>query len=150
FRDQFNLTPLHASVQAGSVELIVFLKENGTDTSSIDNVGRNALRIALNQSYFSPLYTINVLGKVYDLILSDSLKVKTDNKLLKIDNHKIEFFLLNYMIALQSILVKDKKREIGVQMKDFLQTIESYPESVLPYYRKQRAYLNQAIARNEV
>ncbi len=27
---------------------------------------------------------------------------------------------------------------------------QNYPESVLPYYRKQRAYLNQAIARNEV
>jgi hypothetical protein len=54
------------------------------------------------------------------------------------------------MIALQSVLIKNKSWTKGVKMADFLSTVHNYPETVLPHYRKQRAYLNQAIARNEI
>ncbi len=150
YRDQFNLTPLLAAVYSGSVKMIRFLQENGADRTVMDNDGKNALQVALNKSYFSSNYAGNELGSIYRHIITDSIKVKVEDRLIKIDNHKIEYFLLNYMVALQSVLIKDKKMAPGVKMADFLQTIQNYPESVLPYYRKQRAYLNQAIARNEV
>ncbi|MEX2565102.1 MAG: UvrD-helicase domain-containing protein [Cyclobacteriaceae bacterium] len=150
YRDQFNLTPLLAAVFAGSVKLIKFLQENGADSTVLDNEGKNALQVALKKSHFSGSYAGQELGSIYRHIITDSIKVKVDGKMIKINNHKIEYFLLNYMIALQGVLIKNKKMTTGVKMADILQTIQNYPESVLPYYRKQRAYLNQAIARNEV
>lgn len=150
YRDQFNLTPLLASVYSGSVKLIKFLKENGADSHVMDNEGKNALQIALSKSHVSINYAKDDLGHIYRHIITDSIKVKVDGRMIKIDNHKIEFFLLNYLIALQSILIKNKFMATGVKMDDILQTIQHYPESVLPYYRKQRAYLNQAVARNEI
>lgn len=150
YKDQFNLTPLLAAVHAGSEKIVKYLKENGADNTSMDNEGKNALQVALYKSYFSPNYAANELGAIYKMVLTDSIKVKIDERLIKVDNHKIEYFLLNYLIALQNALIKDKIRVLGVKMADFLRTIEEYPESVLPFYRKKRAYLNQAIARNEV
>ncbi|MDQ3536569.1 MAG: UvrD-helicase domain-containing protein, partial [Bacteroidota bacterium] len=150
YKDQFNLTPLLAAVHTGSEKIIKYLQENGADNTSMDNEGKNALQVALYKSYFSPNYAGNELGAIYKMVLTDSIKVKIDERLIKIDNQKIEYFLLNYLIALQNALIKDKTRVVGVQMADFLRTIEEYPESVLPFYRKKRAYLNQAVARNEV
>lgn len=150
YKDQFNLTPLLAAVHTGSEKIIKYLQENGVDNTSLDNEGKNALQVALYKSYFSRNYAGNELGIIYKMVLNDSIKVKIDERLIKIDNHKIEYFLLNYLIALQNAMIKDKTRVVGVQMADFLRTIEEYPESVLPFYRKKRGYLNQAIARNEV
>lgn len=150
YRDQFNLTPLLAAVYSGSVKIFRFLQENGADTTVLDNEGKNALQVALNKSYFSSSYAGNELGSIYKFIVTDSIKVKVDDRMIKIDNHKIEYFLLNYMIALQSVFVKNKTWKVGVKMADFVNTVQNYPETVLPHYRKQRAYLNQAIARNEV
>jgi ankyrin repeat protein len=150
YRDQFNLTPLLAAVYSGSVKLIRFLQKNGADSSVLDNEGKNALQVALNKSHFSSGYAGNELGSIYKHILTDSIKVKVDSRMIKIDNHKIEYFLLNYMIALQSVLIKNKSWAKGVKMADFISTVYNYPETVLPHFRKQRAYLNQAIARNEI
>lgn len=150
YRDQFNLTPLLAAVYSGSVKTVRYLQENGADSTVLDNEGKNALQVALNKSYFSSGYAGNELGSIYKHILTDSIRVKVDDRMIKIDNHKIEYFLLNYMIALQSVLIKNKSWAKGVKMADFLSTVHNYPETVLPHYRKQRAYLNQAIARNEI
>jgi hypothetical protein len=150
YRDQFNLTPLLAAVYAGSSKLVKFLQENGADLSVRDNQGKNDLQIALYKSYFSTSYAVNDLSQIYRHILTDSIKVKVDGRMIKIDNHKIEYFILNYLIALQSILIKNNNYGGGLKMDDFLDTMATYPNSVLPHYRKQRAYLNQAIARNEV
>ncbi len=150
YRDRFNLTPLLAAVYSGSVKLIKFLQENGADSTVLDNEGKNALQVAFNKSYFFSSYAGKELGSIYKYIITDSIKVKVDDRMIKIDNHKIEYFLLNYMIALQSVLIKNKAWAKGVKMADFLNTIRNYPETVLPHFRKQRAYLNQAIARNEV
>lgn len=150
YRDQFNLTPLLAAVYSGSVKLIRFLQKTGADSTVLDNEGKNALQVALNKSYFSSSYAGNELGSIYKYIVTDSIKVKVDDRMIKLDNHKIEYFLLNYMIALQSVLIKNKTWAKGVKMADFISTVYNYPETVLPHYRKQRAYLNQAIARNEI
>ncbi len=150
YRDQFNLTPLLAAVYTGSSPLVKFLQENGADLSVRDNQGKNALQIALYKSYFSTSYAAKDLSTIYRYIQTDSVKVKVDGKMIKIDNHKIEFFILNYLIALQAILVKNNTWGGGVKMDDFLDTVATYPTAVLPHYRKQRAYLNQAIARNEI
>lgn len=150
YRDQFNLTPLLAAVYAGSSVLVKYVQENGADLSVRDNQGKNALQIALYKSYFSSLYAAKDLPSIYKYIQTDSIKVKVDGKMIKIDNHKIEYFLLNYLIALQSILIKNNTYGGGVKMDDFLNTIATYPNAVLPHYRKQRSYLNQAIARNEI
>lgn len=119
YRDEFNLTPLLAAVYSGSVKLIRFLQENGADNTVLDNEGKNALQVALNKSYFSSSYAVNELGSIYKYILTDSIKVKVDDRMIKIDNHKIEYFLLNYMIALQSVLIKNKSWAKGVKMAYF-------------------------------
>ncbi|MFH1319518.1 MAG: ankyrin repeat domain-containing protein [Bacteroidota bacterium] len=152
FRNEFNMTPLMIAVHNGAVNIIKYLLELGADTTLIDNNGKNALQIALNLSCFSKEYTKNKLGKVYYFILTDNIKVKVDNQLIKIDNHKIEYFFLNYLIALQESLIKQRRHleEHGIKADDFINTITEYPDTVLPEYRKKRPYLSSIFAKNEL
>lgn len=116
----------------------------------MDNEGKNALQIALYKSDFSSIYAGNELDSIYRHIITDSIKVKVEDRLIKIDNHKIEYFLLNYMIALQTVLIKNKKREVGVKMADFYRLFRTIRNPYFPITENNVPNLNQAIARNEV
>jgi hypothetical protein len=152
YRDIFNLSPLMAASLAGAVKVLKFLIENGADASLVDNFGKNALQIALYQSHFSRQYSIGKLKEVHPLVVTDNLKIKIDNRLIKIDNHKIEYFIINYLIALQSAIVieKDYYEAKGIKMDDILSGIAEYPEAILPFYRKQRPYINAHFSKNEI
>jgi hypothetical protein len=153
YRDLFNLTPLQAAVTAGAVNIIKTLLENGADRDCIDNYGRHPLQMALFNSYFSQQYSKNILGRIYNLIRPDFIKIKAEDRIIKIDNNKIEYFLLNLLIALQPTFINRFFREWAgktFRMDDILITIMHYPESVLPDFRKKRTYLNANIAKHEV
>lgn len=152
YRDEFNLTPLMAAVRAGATNIIVYLLAVGAKTELCDNFGKNVLQTALFQSFFSKEFTKSKLGKIYPLIVAPSIKVKADNRLVKIDNHKFEFILLNLFIALQKEWVKNRlvSESFGLKADDLILAIEHYPENIMPLYRKQRAYISGILARNEI
>ena len=151
-RDLFNLTPLMISVMTGAVKITNCLLDNGSDTTLTDNFGRNALQMSLYQSHFSKQFSTAKLKNIYPLVLTDNIKVKVDNRLVKIDNHKIEYFIINYLVALQSVIIDNKEMNEakGVRMNDLLTTFAGYPETVLPDYRKQRTYLSAHFSKNEI
>lgn len=152
YRDEFNLTPLMAAAYAGAVNIIQYLLAVGAKTETADNFGKNALQTALFQSYFSKDFIKNKLRKVYPLIVTESIKVKADNRLVKIDNHKFEYILLNLLIAVQKDLIKQRgmTESCGLTMDDFVAALQEYPDIILPPYRKKRTYINAVLARNEI
>ena len=76
-----------------------------------------------------------------------------DNTLIKIDSHKIEYFLLNFFIALQTEITYDEYDFFlaprGVQALDLEKAVEDYPGDLLPEYRKQRTYLSANLSKHE-
>ncbi|MFA4851336.1 MAG: UvrD-helicase domain-containing protein [Bacteroidales bacterium] len=152
FRDVFNLTPLHAAAQAGAIKIINMLLEIGANPELIDNRGRNPFQIAINHAFLSPVF-ISAFGKIYSLLITDNIKLKVDEQLVKIDNHKFEYLLLCLFIAIQSSAI-DKKVNLlglaGVIVDDFLDMIQKFPEIVLPDYRKERTYILANLAKNEM
>lgn len=152
YRDIYNLTPLQAAVTAGAVNVIKILLENDADRDCTDNYGRHPLQMALFNAYYSEPYSKNILGRIYNLIRPDYIKIKTEDRILKIHNHQIEYILLNLIITLQPTYIKHrlKMEPETFRMDDIILSIQNYPESVLPDFRKKRAYLNANIAKNEV
>ncbi|MFH0866697.1 MAG: UvrD-helicase domain-containing protein, partial [Bacteroidota bacterium] len=152
FRDVFNLTPLHAAAQSGAVKIINTLLEIGANTELIDNRGRNPFQIAMNHAFINPIF-ISDFCKIFSLLITDNIKLRVDEQLVKIDNHKFEYLLLCIFIAIQSSAVNRKAyyfRSTGVVVDDFLEIIQKFPENILPHFRKERTYILANLAKNEM
>lgn len=151
YRDEFNLTPLMAAVHAGSIKIIKFLLDLGADIDLTDNYGRNSFQIALAQSVISAEYTLHKLPVIYEMTATDSIRIQIDDQLVKFEKHKAEYFLVNYLIALQDVLSRERKlyQASGVKANDLAKNLGLFPESILPEYRKQRTYWSSVLTKHE-
>ncbi len=152
FRNPFNFTPLMMAALGGSPQIMAYLLELGADPRLMDNLGRQAFQIALAKSYQDEAYAQDVLAKVYDHLQPESLRVKFYNRLIKLGNHQMEFFMLNFMIGLlREITTQKIRRDLpGFQAGDVLAAVERYPEQIMPAYRKRRQYISAILAKNEL
>jgi hypothetical protein len=152
YRDQFNMTPMLAAASNGSIKILHMLKEYNANPDVTDNYGKSPIQIALQQSWFFAHYK-SKLEVLYSILLTDNVKIKVDDRLIKIDNHKIEYFLFHFFVSLQSIMVNEKKNRWepdGVAAINIKDAVAEYPDSVLPDYRKKRTYISANLAKNEI
>ncbi|MFW5823138.1 MAG: UvrD-helicase domain-containing protein, partial [Tangfeifania sp.] len=152
YRDQFNLTPLLAAAENGSVRILNFLLDQNADTDVMDNNGRNPFRVAINKLYFSP-QSITKLENIFSRILTNSVRIKVADRMVKIPNRKMEYFLLNIFMALQDAIINNSRgpwEEEGVKATDLEKVIAPYSERIMPDYRKKRNYISSLLAKNEI
>jgi hypothetical protein len=152
FRNQLNQTPLMIAVHQGKIDLVKSLKVNGANIKQRDCTGMQPLHIALRQSFLNSDYSQNILGHIYKDIETSSIKVKVYNKMIKIDNSKMPFFIFYLMLSAQVELMKNKiKYDIpAFEAGDFVRTLASFPEFIMPEYRKKRSYISSILAENEI
>ena len=152
YRDIHNFTPLHAAVFSGALKITSSLLENGANPDLPDTFHKIPVQLALQQAFVNEDYARQKLGKIYPLLLSGSLNVQVDTQLIKIDPHKVEFMMLHLFIAVQSTILQSKShyQAFGVQVGDFLQNIQHFPENVLPAFRKKREYWLAVLAKHEI
>ncbi|MCG2661532.1 MAG: hypothetical protein L6437_14960 [Kiritimatiellae bacterium] len=152
FRNPLNQTPLMIAARMGLIDFIPWLIKEGADPNARDNWGRIPLQIALRQAFLDPAYARTSLGAAYDALAPTHIKVKVEDRLIKIDRHMMEFFLLHSMMALfQEILrVKIKSKIPAFETGDFVHALKHFPEPIIPQRRRRRAYLTAVLARNEI
>ncbi|MBU0489407.1 MAG: UvrD-helicase domain-containing protein [Bacteroidetes bacterium] len=152
FRDPFNLTPLLAALSVGSNKTLDFLLQQGAKRDVTDHTGRTPLQIVLRNAYKNPQYTTR-LAIIYGQIVPDFAKIKVNDRMIKIDKKKMEFFLLNLFVANQKDIISDNKRLYvmeGVAARHLEEILARFPESVLPDYRKKKSYISSILAKNEI
>ncbi len=150
YRDEFNFTPLMSAIFAGSVKIAKHLLDNGANANLCDSKNRSPLQIAFYKSRVSLRYAKEKIGGLYEMLLNESINIKINDRLVKVGNHKMEYLVLNYLIAVQMGILKTKPKQHYIQCSDILQTFKHYSENVLPSFRKQRPYINAILAKNEV
>ena len=152
FRDVHNFTPLHAAVFSGALKITSTLLENGANPELTDTFHKNPVQIALRQAFVLPDYAKTKLGKIYPLLLSDSLKIQVEGSLIKIDPHKIEFLMVHLFIAIQANIQQTKRyhESFGIKIDDLIQNLQYFPDIVLPAYRKRREYWLAVLAKHEI
>lgn len=152
YRDAHNFTPLHAAAFAGATHIVKALLGNGANPDLQDTFRRTPLQIALEQAFVSTDYAKDKLGKIYSMLLSDSMKIEADGHLIKIDAHKVEYLLINLFIAVQQVILQKKSyyEEMGVKVDDLLGSIQHFSGAVVPPHRKKREYLLSLLAKHEV
>lgn len=152
FRNLFNQTPLMVAAWMGNVELVKALCDLGADTEKVDGNGLTAFQIALAQASRDENYAKKKLANIYEQLEPTSLSIQVDGRLIKLDKHSMEFFMLNLMIALFYRVMPNKLRYRveGYTTQDFIDAIQNLPHSILPERRKQRPYLSSILSKNEI
>ncbi|GAW87173.1 conserved hypothetical protein [Bathymodiolus platifrons methanotrophic gill symbiont] len=151
FRNVFNQTPLMVAAWIGNVEVIKALFEQGADTEKIDENGFTALQIALSQATGDENYARKKLAETYLPLEPTSISIQVDGRLIKLDKHQMEFFMLNMMIALFYRALPEKVINMAgaFSSQDFVDAVAHMPNSVLLERRKKRAYLSSILSKNE-
>jgi hypothetical protein len=152
FRNMFNQTPLMVAAWTGNAAVIDTLHELGADTDLADSNGMSALQIALAQASRDSAYAAKKLPDIYEKLEPDSLSVQIDGRLVKLDNHLMEFFLFNMMLALfyRALPLKVLHGYGGFSTQEILDAVQHIPDAVLPERRKKRAYISSILSKNEI
>ena len=152
YRDVHNFTPLHAAAFAGAANITKTLLNNGANPGLQDTFRKTPIQIALEQAFLSPDYAKNKLGKIYDLLLSESMKIEAEGYLVKIDSHKVEYLLVNLFAVVQPMILQKKlfHEEMGIKVDDLIGNLQHFSDAVLPPHRKKREYLLSLLAKHEM
>jgi len=152
FRNPLNQTPLMIAAQRGMPGLVEDLSRQGANPTLRDNFGRTAFHIALRRAFLDPAYLERHLGGIYDLLAPESVNVKTDGRLHKIDRHRMEFFVLQAMMAMLQDLLRRKIEYAvpGLQTGDLVHALWGFPHHILPAHRRNRQAVTTVLAGHEM
>jgi hypothetical protein len=152
FRNPMNQTPLMIAARWGRADILRHLLHEGARAGLRDNWGRTAFHLALREAYRSNEYARTRIGETYRELVSSSIKIKIDERMIKIDAKHMAFFLIHSMLAvLQDILrVKIRYRVPAFETGDFVHALAHFPEPVIPEYRRRRQYITSILAGNTI
>jgi hypothetical protein len=85
FRNPFNQTLLMIAARLGNDDQVARRVELGADTGLINNVGFNALHIALEQACIDAHYAARKLAGVYDKLAPLDMVIQVDGRLVKLE-----------------------------------------------------------------
>ena len=152
FRNEFNLTPLMSASYVGKKTYVDLLISLGASVNATDNNQRNAFMIALSRAADDQKYCNSFFEEVYQQLKPDAIILKINNKLVKIEAYKSEYFFLYLLITkIRNFSVsKDSESRLVFKAGNISTLLKDFPESVVPRYRKNREYISALFARNEV
>jgi hypothetical protein len=149
-RNMFNKTPLMMAAIAGNAALIEQLLTAGSDAELTDNYGMTAWQSALQCTIEDKKFASELFPAVHEFIAPGTVSLKSDDRLLKIDSKQGEFLIFHLFFSAFRQRVNSGYAEIvpltAVTIADIL---ASMPDSVIPDYRKKRAYVSALLSKNE-
>jgi len=88
---------------------------------------------------------------VHELLAPAHVSLNVDDRLIKLDASQGEFLLFHIFFALLHNRLNNRYADL-VPMKaaEIPEMVEALPESVVPAYRKKRAYISSLLSKNEV
>lgn len=149
-RNMFNKTPLMMAAIAGNAALIEHLLSAGADTELTDNYGMSAWQSALQRTIDDKKFMSELFPAVHELIAPGTVSLKSDDRLLKIDSKQGEFLVFNIFFASFRQRINSGYAEtVPLTAVTIANILASLPDSVIPAYRKKRAYVSALLSKNE-
>ncbi len=151
-------TTLMLAARAGNVSLVEALLERGADPQAEDEFGHTAWWSALNRATEDPEFAHRSIAPLFERIAPAVLDVQTDDRLVRLEHHQGEYWVLSLMLAgfktQCSRCVERSQRAYKYQQGFFADalhgTLECLPEHLWKTKRRKRSYVNQVLARAEV
>lgn len=153
-RGQMNMTPLMGAAIAGKVELVEALLDLGANPELIDHLGNNALHWAMREAFRSSNYARGAFAGIYERIAPTHFDVMVEGRLVRIDRHLTEYFLIQTLwVLFQDCFRSSNWRGWGTAAFDTAMILEAWqhlPAGVLRPERNRRQHLSNVLSRNEV
>ncbi len=149
-RTLFNKTQLMLAAVAGNAALIRELRASGADAELVDNYGLTAWQGALLRALQEKKYAADQFPAVHELLSSSHVSLRIDDRLIKIDAQQGEFLLFHLFFALFHNQLNNRYAQlVPIKAAHLTDMIALLPDSVMPAYRKKRAYTSSLLSKNE-
>lgn len=150
-------TPLMLAARAGNLPLVDALLARGADPLVEDEFGHTAWLAALNRAMEDTPFARLSIGALFERIAPVTLDVQTAGRLVRLERHQGEYWVLSLMLAgfktLRTQCVERLHDPYKYQQGFFAQmlhdTLECLPEHLWKSPRRKRSYLNSVLARAE-
>lgn len=172
FRNEVNFTPLMCAMMSNAGKTADYLLENGANIDLQENSGKNVFQREISCVYEdhpgSNFLKEFMFNPYYSRIRPESIKVRINNKLIKVNWNEGEFLILNIMLSvlymhlnrgckaklMDEMLYKTNglmmKNMPGFQVVDFIYFYDGLAEHILPEYRRKSSYVTSILSKNEV
>lgn len=156
-RSPTGATPLMLAARAGNLPLVDALVQRGADPQAEDEFGHTAWLVALNRAMEDPLYAHRTIAPLFERIASAVLDVQIDDRLVRLERHQGEYWVLSLMLAgVKTLRTRCADRfhphykfEPGFFAEALQTTLECLPEHLWKTQRRKRSYVNAVLARAE-
>ena len=157
-RTPTGLTPLMMAARAGNLPLVDALLECGAATESTDEFGHTAWLTAVARAAEEPEFAAKSLASLFDRIAPGSLDVQTDERLVRLERHQGEYWLLTLMFAglktqWSSATLRTEmphRLERGFTAAQLTEMLDGLPAHLWKETRRKRSYVSSVLARGEV
>ena len=151
-------TPLMLAARAGNLPLVQALLAKGADPDLRDEFGHTAWLHAVSRAMEESAFAATGLPALYDVLAPAVLDVQTDGRLVRIEHHQGEYWVLTLMLAgmktqWSSCVLRAHevwKYGEGFFAEQLHLVLERLPPHLWSDKRRKRSYVNQVLARGEV
>ena len=151
-------TTLMLAARAGNLPLVQALLAKGADPDLRDEFGHTAWLHAVSRAMADSAFAATGLAALYDALAPVVLDVQTDGRLVRIERHQGEYWVLTLMLAglktqwSDCVLRSDDvwKYGDGFFAEQLHRVLERLPPHLWSDKRRKRSYVNQVLARAEV
>jgi AAA domain/Ankyrin repeats (many copies)/UvrD-like helicase C-terminal domain len=152
-------TPLMMAARAGNLPLIDALLERGANPQLEDEFGHTPWLAALSRAAQDLEFTKQSIGPLFERLANGGvLDVQTGGRLIRLEHHQGEYWVLSLMMASFKTLrtrCRARKERIyryrqGFFADDLNDTLSLLPQHLWDEKRQKRTYLNGVLARAEV
>lgn len=149
-RTAFNKTPLMLAALAGNIALVKELLSAGADTELTDNYGLTAWQGSLQRASKDNKFASELFPGVHETLVPASVSLKVDDRLIKLDAVQGEFLLFHLFLAeLRNGINEKYTGFIPLAAPQLAKVSGLLSDSVMPDYRKKRAYISSLLSKNE-
>ena len=151
-------TPLMLAAQAGNAPLVEALLAKGADPGRRDEYGHTAWDHAVCRAMQEAAFARQGLSAVFELLAPAALDVQTGGRLVRLERHQGEYWVLMLMLAglktqwsrCVTRRLEPYKYVTGFFADQLHDVLSELPDWLWSDRRRKRSYVNQVLARAEV